>query len=995
MQNLTKLYASILAAVLLFIGSPLNLQAETALSNGIGGQPYTAQLKATGTQSCLWTVKSGSLPAGLNLGSSTGKISGVPQKAGSSTFTVSASATSKLAVAAVAPNTSSYSIKIVAPLVITTASMPNGQAGTAYSIPLQATGGVGPYGWEVRSGSLPAGVVMTYAGVVTGTPQQGGTFNFVAQATDQGSPAQTAIKAFTITVASGLKITSSSSIPSSIVGQAYSTTFAATGGTPAYKWSVSAGSLPAGLTLSSAGTLSGKPTTAGTSTFTILVKDSSRPVESQTAALSLTVASPLAITTSQVGSATSGTAYTSTLSATGGTPPYQWSIAGGTFPPGLGLNPSTGTISGTPTAAGSYGFTASVRDSGSPDQQQQVNLSITVAAVNGPTTWYVRPDGGTRYSVNATAGQCDGKADAPYSGSGVNQHCAFNDYRFLWDDQHSYGVTKWVIAGGDTVILEPNLVNGVDQGWRVGFNQGANSNDPWCWGGQGPYACTNPTIPSGKPNQHTRILGKNWASCSTGNTSNRSQMTQIFGGFGVYTPLNIAGAQYLDIQCLEITRHSQCTLGGLNNSGNPYPGPCSKSNPVDDYDSDGIEEDNTTSNVYMQDLWIHGHPGRGVKGPIGGPIFATRLDIAYNAAAGWDFDDGSSTPFGAGAEWHFNDSTIEWSGCYQQYPAVDPYPAISCYDQNHQGYGDGVGTAPGQWLSVYIDHSNFLYNVQDGEDFGHVDGGGGTFSVTNSVSYANGGGQFKWGWGFNNILFENNLVDANCARLAYPIAGEPAAFQTPMQPSDLCRAGDALSFNFNNATNALFAHNTIVTYAPVTFDYKCVPINGQSNCDQTVFTLTDNIVRAYANPDYSYNGDGAPGAFCGASCNGSNGNGNDGGRIGTINRSNNTYFGIRGSCIANQGAPDAVSSTSTNETCADPLFVNEPHIGSIALSESDTDLDHFNFALSPASPAMLLGVTVPGGLSTDFNGSNWPVPPSLGAVQFFPNLTSIVGPPQP
>ena len=71
-------------------------------------------------------------------------------------------------------------------------------------------------------------------------------------------------------------------------------------------------------------------------------------------------------------------------------------------------------------------------------------LLMTKAA--SATTWYVRADGGTRYSANASNGQCDGQADAAYPGQGVNQHCAFNDYRFLWDDQHTYGVTKWVIA---------------------------------------------------------------------------------------------------------------------------------------------------------------------------------------------------------------------------------------------------------------------------------------------------------------------------------------------------------------------------------------------------------------------------------------------------------------------------------------------------------------------------------------------------------------------
>src|SRR5260370_38367176 len=82
-------------------------------------------------------------------------------------------------------------------------------------------------------------------------------------------------------------------------------------------------------------------------------------------------------------------------------------------------------------------------------------------------TWYVRHDGGTRYSANARKGQCDGKADAAYRGSGTNQHCAFKDYGYLWDDQ-SYNNDAWEIAGGDNGVLQKNLSPGVDIGGEEG-----------------------------------------------------------------------------------------------------------------------------------------------------------------------------------------------------------------------------------------------------------------------------------------------------------------------------------------------------------------------------------------------------------------------------------------------------------------------------------------------------------------------------------------------
>src|SRR5258705_669046 len=87
-------------------------------------------------------------------------------------------------------------------------------------------------------------------------------------------------------------------------------------------------------------------------------------------------------------------------------------------------------------------------------QAQSAATSVVPAATTAAspgTTWYIRPDGGSRFSANQSQGQCDGKADTAYPGIGTNQHCAFNDYRFLWDDR-SYGNHGWAIAGGRTVI---------------------------------------------------------------------------------------------------------------------------------------------------------------------------------------------------------------------------------------------------------------------------------------------------------------------------------------------------------------------------------------------------------------------------------------------------------------------------------------------------------------------------------------------------------------
>ena len=147
---------------------------------------------------------------------------------------------------------------------------------------------------------------------------------------------------------------STTSLPTAQLGTAYSTTLTATGGVPPYTWSLTSGSLPAGLTLNaSTGAITGTPSAAVASTpLTFMATDSSKPALTQSAALALTVsAASLVISTSSLPNGQIGTAYSSTLAATGGVSPYTWSLTSGTLPAGLTLNASTGAITGTPSAA--------------------------------------------------------------------------------------------------------------------------------------------------------------------------------------------------------------------------------------------------------------------------------------------------------------------------------------------------------------------------------------------------------------------------------------------------------------------------------------------------------------------------------------------------------------------------------------------------------------------------------------------------------------------
>ncbi|MCJ7664202.1 MAG: Ig domain-containing protein, partial [Desulfobacterales bacterium] len=191
-----------------------------------------------------------------------------------------------------------------APLSITTNTLPDGTVDVPYSQTLQATGGTGSYTWSTTSGSLPAGLSLnTSTGLISGTPTAAGTANFTAQVTDSASATDTQALSITINSPPPLNITTAS-LPDGNVGSAYSQTLQATGGTGSYNWSITSGSLPAGLSLTqSSGLISGTPTAAATSNFTVQVNDGSTTASKP---LSITI-NPAGTTQKLVGTDTSGT----------------------------------------------------------------------------------------------------------------------------------------------------------------------------------------------------------------------------------------------------------------------------------------------------------------------------------------------------------------------------------------------------------------------------------------------------------------------------------------------------------------------------------------------------------------------------------------------------------------------------------------------------------------------------------------------------------------
>ena len=357
--------------------NPAMAITTASLPNGFAGTSYTSTLSSTGgTPSITWALASGTLPTGLGL-STTGVISGTPTAAGSFTFSVSA--TDK----ATSPNTvtQAYSIKI-APSV-TTQSLPNGVAGTAYSQQLSSAGsGSSTPTFALATGSLPAGLTLSSTGLISGTPataSAGSTFNFAVTVTVGGQTS--AADALSITI-DALPAITTLSVPSGNIGIAYSQQLTYSGGSGgAVTWSLASGTLPAGITLSASGLLSGMPSSATTYNFSVTVTVGTQTSAAQAYTL---VINSLIVTSGSAASGELALPFAFHLTAVGGTAPYSWKLATGSaaLPAGLALNAATGLISGTPTTVtGSpfSGITVQATDSLSATATQAMTFTISAA----------------------------------------------------------------------------------------------------------------------------------------------------------------------------------------------------------------------------------------------------------------------------------------------------------------------------------------------------------------------------------------------------------------------------------------------------------------------------------------------------------------------------------------------------------------------------------------------------------------------------------------
>jgi hypothetical protein len=275
---------------------------------------------------------------------------------------------------------------------------PTMYVGQPVQLQLIALRGCDVYRWEIVNGALPPGLSMSSSGLVSGTPTAAGQtipWVWVHDLTaSEGGPSwcggdNHSERQFVFTVAGGggaptpapppqpaLQITTSG-LASATAGTAYAATLSASGG-GSITWTLSAGSLPAGVTLGSNGVLSGTPAGAGHYTFTARAADGSRSASKQ---FELVVREKLSASAPADQTWEVGRPLQISIDAKGGAPGYSWKLSG-PLPAKTGFigdkgNGSTATLQGVPAEAGTFPIVLTVTDASGASTE--VKLTLTVA----------------------------------------------------------------------------------------------------------------------------------------------------------------------------------------------------------------------------------------------------------------------------------------------------------------------------------------------------------------------------------------------------------------------------------------------------------------------------------------------------------------------------------------------------------------------------------------------------------------------------------------
>jgi len=235
----------------------------------------------------------------------------------------------------------------------------------SYRADFSASGGVPPYSFRALA-PLPPGLQLSDAGVLSGVPEDAGAYPISLQVDDGSVPARGATADRTLGVRALLRLAGPVTLADAAAGQAYQESLSATGGDGGYRFSMAdGGSLPVGLTLAPDGTISGTTNDAGAASFDVQVTDGDAPAQSVVRHLSMNVVVlpiTLQIATKSLPDGRFGTPYSYRLQRFAGIGASHWTLGAGVLPSNLGLDTSTGVISGTPMARGHFTFTIQLQD---------------------------------------------------------------------------------------------------------------------------------------------------------------------------------------------------------------------------------------------------------------------------------------------------------------------------------------------------------------------------------------------------------------------------------------------------------------------------------------------------------------------------------------------------------------------------------------------------------------------------------------------------------
>ena len=329
------------------VGQPYSLTIYLAPPDGGRGEDFAC---------ARFAVTSGSLPPGLSV-SDEGIISGTPTAAGSYDFYLTVIYDKPTYCKSPSDDRFIININPAQPrLIVSTSSLPDANINQPYTAPALAASGAAVSSWTLAGGTLPPGVTLNPNGVISGTPTQSGVFSFTVQANGDGTSDTKQLSLFVLApldlglAPDGTPATAQPVAVNMKLATPFSWGVKATGGREPYAYTASL--LPAGITLSPDGTVTGTPTLAGTTRSTITVRDVRGTVD--TLQVTFTTKALLAFHRTKVARVgRAGRAYSWRVPV-GGASETKIFLASGRIPPGLELDEETGFLTGTPLVAGTF-----------------------------------------------------------------------------------------------------------------------------------------------------------------------------------------------------------------------------------------------------------------------------------------------------------------------------------------------------------------------------------------------------------------------------------------------------------------------------------------------------------------------------------------------------------------------------------------------------------------------------------------------------------------